>query len=141
MPRRIGQRLRFIEKPTFGHPDRYERSFLGTELSYKYNVLKISALDDGKLFADPNPFALAVLAARTAFAGREIKDRWGRDKALLAAKQRLMRAMVVRDIPKVKIRALVNFLTYYMKFRLSNLSFIGSREIDKPAQLAGFVLV
>ena len=97
-------------------PDRYERSFLGTELSYKYNVLKISELDDEQLFADPNPFALAVLAAKTAFAGREIKDRWARDQALLAAKQRLMRAMVERNIPKDKIRALVNFLTYYVNF-------------------------
>lgn len=97
-------------------PDRYERSFLGTELTYRYNVLKISELDDETLFADPNPFALAVLSAKTAFAGSNIKDPWTRDKTLLAAKQRLMRAMVERNIHKDKIRALVNFLTYYVKF-------------------------
>jgi len=102
-----------VRKP---RPDRYERSFLGTQLTYRYNVLKISELDDEVLFADPNPFGLAVLAAKTAFVGREIKDSWARDKALLAAKRRLMRAMLSRDNPKDKVRALVNFLTYYVNF-------------------------
>ena len=52
-------------------PDNYERSFLGTRLTYKYNVLKISELDDDVLFTDPNPFGLAVLAAKTAFVGKD----------------------------------------------------------------------
>jgi len=116
-------------------PDSYERSFLGTHLTYRYNVLKISELDDEALFADPNPFALAVLAAKTAFVGREIDDRQQRDKALLTAKQRLVRAMIGRNIPKDKVRALVNFLTYYVNFEFKENNDIF--EINKRSLTGG----
>lgn len=109
-------------------PDNYGRSFLGTQLTYRYNVLKISELDDDALFADPNPFGLAVLAAKTAFMGREIKDRKERDLALLEAKLRLMKAMLTRNIPKDKIKSLIIFLTYYVNFVFKETSAIFEME-------------
>ena len=50
----------------------YERSFLGTRLLYEYNVFTIAEQDDAQLYADANPFALAVLVDKTAFIGKNI---------------------------------------------------------------------
>ncbi len=109
-------------------PDSYEHSFLGTQLIYRYNVLKIADLDDEKLFADENPFALAVLVAKTAFVGKRIEDRRERDIALLDAKRKLMQAMLTRNIPKDKIRSLIVFLTYYVNFEFKENNVIFEME-------------
>ena len=117
-------------------PNSYERLFLGKRLLYEYNVFKVAEQDEERLYADENPFALAVLVAKAAFAGKKIGDRRERDNVLLETKRRLMHAMLGRDIPKDKIRSLIIFLTYYVNFRLLKFFFKGSRETDKLAVCA-----
>ena len=82
------------------------------------------------MYADENPFALAVLMAKAAFSGKKISGWRERDSVLLETKLRLMHAMIGRDIPEDRIRSLIIFLTYYVNFHLSALFFIGRFDLD-----------
>ncbi len=66
--------------------------------------------------ANENPFALVVLTAKTALSGRGIKNSLERDKQLLDLKIELAKQLLNRQIPKEKIRVLMNFLRYYTRF-------------------------
>ena len=74
--------------------------YMGTSLHYTFNTYKISGDDDEALQASSNPFAIVVLAARAALAGREIKDSWQRDELLLGLKLNLARDLLARQISK-----------------------------------------
>ncbi len=63
----------------------------------------------------PNLFVLCSRLT-AAFNGKRIKDVEVRDRALLEIKLNLLREMLSREIPKNKIRGLINFLTYYIRF-------------------------
>jgi len=57
-----------------------------------------------------------ALISKAAFTGKRVKDAKARDRALLEIKLNLLREMLSREIPKNKIRGLMNFLTYYIRF-------------------------
>ncbi len=66
--------------------------------------------------ASENPFALVVLTARAAMQGKEIKDAKARDEVLLNVKLNLAKQLLVKKIAKNKVRILMNFLKYYVRF-------------------------
>ena len=92
-------------------PDRYERQFLGTSVIYRYNTFKIIAQNDAELEASNNPFALAVLTAKLAIEGKVTNDVQLFDSAYNLAKR-----LLTKQIPKSKIRNLMNFLRFYIRF-------------------------
>jgi hypothetical protein len=96
--------------------DTYEEMFMGTGIRYRFNTFKITDQDESDLLRSNNPFALVALIAKTAFNGKRIKDVEARDRALLEIKLNLLREMLSREIPKNKIRGLMNFLIYYIRF-------------------------
>lgn len=89
---------------------------------YKYNTLKIANLSEQELIDSNNPFALAVLAAKSVHLFQGIKNEEERDKSLLAYKRKLLELLVSRDIPKEKIPVLMNFLLYYVNFENKELN-------------------
>lgn len=93
------------------HPTHYERSFLGTKLRYDFNSCKILELNEQQLSESNNPFALVALTARIAIKKGKIKE-----SELFELKLDLARLLLNKQIPKEKIRALMNFLKLYIRF-------------------------
>lgn len=121
----------FTEASIKPRPDTYQREFLGTRLLYKFNAYKIATENDEELLASSNPFALVVAVAKTAFAGRNIPDSQERDELLLNLKRPLARELLLKDIPKDKVRVLMNFLRYYVRFDNEEFSRIFDREVEE----------
>ncbi|GGA94821.1 hypothetical protein [Puia dinghuensis] len=111
-----------------GHriPDRYEHRFIGTEVRYKYNVLRIGQYKDEALAANPNPFAVVVLVAKKALLAGKITE-----KELFEQKISLAKALIARrDLSRRKIDAIMTFLKNYLVFNNleSNRNFIEQLE-------------
>ena len=68
------------------------------------------------MFRFSDPFALVALIAKTAFSGKPMKNIEESDRTLLEIKLNLLREMLSKEFPKNKIRGLINFLTYYIRF-------------------------
>jgi hypothetical protein len=89
---------------------------MGTSLRYTFNTYKIASQNEEELSASDNPFAMVVLTAKAALAGKEIKSSRERDELLLTLKINLARLLLVKHVAKEKIRVLMNFLRYYVRF-------------------------
>lgn len=100
----------------------------GTELKYSYNILKIAQQKDEELLANPNPFAIVVLIAKAALLGKKAKKD-DHEVFLLKTKLELARQLLTRTMPKSKIRALMNFLRYYIRFSLPENNTIFDKEL------------
>lgn len=112
-------------------PNTYEEEFMGTGISYRFNMYKIAEQDDEALLASNNPFALVVLTAKAAFAGKNLNNGSQSDEALLRVKIQLARELLIRRIAKGKIRGLMNFLRYYVRFDNSEVNTIFEQEVEK----------
>jgi predicted transposase/invertase (TIGR01784 family) len=119
------------EGNTIARPDTFKLEFLGTSLIYRFNTYKIAEQNDQELLAGNNPFALVVLTVKAALAGKEIKDSQQRDELLLELKLKLVHEMLNKQIPKEKIRILMNFLRYYVRFENTEANVTFDREIEK----------
>jgi len=106
----------FTEAVNAVRPDSFQIKFRGTSLSYIFNTYKISRQDEGALLASNNPFAMVILTAKAALSGRDYFDKKERDGLLLKLKLELARHLLIKQIPKKKIRVLMNFLKYYVRF-------------------------
>jgi predicted transposase YdaD len=98
------------ESPTF-HPKYYEREYLGTKVYYSFNTFKLIEQADSKLEASNNPFAMAVLSAKLTLTKHELNDDQLFNLAFDLAKRLLKKQM-----PKNKVRNLLNFLRFYINF-------------------------
>ena len=106
----------FTESIEKERPDTFESAFLGTSVRYTFNTYKIASQTEQELMASNNPFALVVLTAKAAVQGKEIKDDAERDELLLGLKLNLAKILLAKQIPKDKVRVLMNFLKYYVRF-------------------------
>ena len=118
------------EASTLARPDSFVLDYMGTRLLYRFNTYKIAGQDEAELQASNNPFALVVLTARAALAGREIRNRADRDALLLALKLKLVRQLLAKEIPRAKIRVLMNFLRYYVRFENPTVNIKFDQEVD-----------
>lgn len=91
-------------KPSF-----YEHEFLGTRVYYGYNTCKIIEQDDAELVSSNNPFAMTVLSAKIAITSK-------RDQHLFDMSYDISRQLLKMQMPKEKIRKVMNFLKYYIRF-------------------------
>jgi len=112
-------------------PDTFKLEYLGTSLIYRFNSYKIALQNDQELLASNNPFAVVVLAVKAALAGKEIKDSKQRDELLLKLKLQLTHELLSKQIPKEKIRVLMNFLRYYVRFENKETNVTFDCEIEK----------
>ncbi|WP_374163851.1 hypothetical protein [Arcticibacter sp. MXS-1] len=121
----------FTEASTRMRSNIYEREYLGTKLLYKFNTYKVATQSREDLLGSNNPFALVVAVAQTAFTGRRIKDSRKRDELLLHLKRPLARELLSKDIAKEKIRVLMNFLRYYVRFDNEEFSAIFEEDVEE----------
>ncbi len=107
------------------HPTQYERDFLGTKLYYSYNTYKITDQDDAVLEASDNPFAMAVLTAKLTLSRPQLHDEQLYDQAYNLAKR-----LLTKQMPKEKIRQVMNFLRYYLRFENKEMLAKFTKEIS-----------
>lgn len=92
-------------------PDFYESSLLGTTLTYRYNVYKVIEQDQALLSQNPNPFAVVIMTVLLALQKRRLTE-----TQLFDLKVDLAKRLLIRSYSKPKIRTLLNFLRFYIRF-------------------------
>lgn len=97
------------------NPTFFEESFLGTTNTYRFNTYKIINQDENLLKASDNPFAILILTVLLA-----LKKTSQNELELVDLKMDLVKHLLLRQISKEKIRALMNFLKYYVRFNEEN---------------------
>ena len=96
-------------------PTQFKESYLGTTLTYEFNMLKIINQDEEALRKMDNPFAIVILTVLLA-----LKKTKKNELELIDLKMDLVKELMKRNIEKKKIRALMNFLQYYVRFNEEN---------------------
>ena len=107
-------------------PKPYVEEYLGTKLTYEFNVYKIIDQDEAELRANPNPFAVVVLVALLA-----IKCKNADDFTLKEIKKDLIRELIKRKVNNEKRKGIINFIKYYVSFKKSEMMVIFEKESEK----------
>ena len=92
-------------------PDRYTYQYKKTRVLYEYQTLSILDFTDEELKESNNPFAVVVLAAKTALLEEKIPEQELLERKLLIAKDLLKKGYKER-----KVRAIMVFLENYVLF-------------------------
>lgn len=127
---RISAYAIFTEDTPKLRPDTFKLEFMGTRLDYRYNTYKITAPTDEELLANDNPFAIIVLAARTAIAGKHIQDKTERDQFIKNLKLNLIRHLLSRNMEREKIKSLLNFIRFYVRFEIEETKTEFNKELE-----------
>lgn len=106
-------------------PDRYEYVYRTTRLMYHYHTRSILDFKDTDLEAQDNPFALVVLAAKTALLAGKIPER-----QLLERKVALARRLFQKGYAANKIRAILRFLENAILFENPEMNRIFTAQIQ-----------
>ena len=96
-------------------PTHFKESYLGTTTFYEFNMLKIINQDEEALRKMDNPFAIVILTVLLA-----LKKTKKNEIELIDLKMDLVKELLKRNIEKKKIKALMNFLQYYVRFNKEN---------------------
>jgi predicted transposase YdaD len=108
-------------------PDRFERGFMGTHLTYRYNTFCVMDLSDVSLGESENPFALVVLTAKKALLAGNISD-----LDLLEQKSKIARLLYKKGLfSKKKIQSVLIFLNNYVIFENQELNRIFMQQLDQ----------
>ena len=95
------------------HFKSYRRSFLSTELNYKFNTFILKDHHPEKLATIENPFAIALEAA---WHNLQV-DKLG-DSARLEIKLTIARKLFRRGYDKKKVKCLLDFIKFYVNFEV-----------------------
>jgi len=107
-------------------PKPYMEEYLGTRLTYEYNVYKILDQSETELRANPNPFAVVILVALSAIKNKNITD-----LELKAIKHELNEELTKRNIEGAKHKGIMNFIKYYVNFESEKMMSIFDEEIEQ----------
>lgn len=111
------------------HPSKYEQSYLGTRLTYQYNTYKVLDIQEDNLLASKNPFALVILTVKAALTSKRLTE-----EQLLDVKLQIAKGFLTSQIPKDKIRSLMNFLRYYVRLENQETTDKFERAIEEITQ-------
>ena len=114
--KRISAYAIFTEASTIMRTNVFKLEFLGTKLSYQFNTYKISNQRTEDLLASNNPFAIVVLAARTALSARTIQSSDEHDSFLINLKFELVKQLYAKNFPRQKIRSVLKFIKNHVRF-------------------------
>lgn len=92
-------------------PERYEIELLGTRLEYQYNTYRVIDQEDETLKSINNPFALVMLAAKTALLSGKATD-----EELMNRHEWIFRALAGKKLSQRKIIAIYAFLQNCIRF-------------------------
>jgi len=93
------------------HPTQYHTSFMGTELTYKFNTYKLAEKTPEDFANSNNPFAIIMEVAWYA-----LKKNRPNDEELYSFKIRLVRRLKELDYDTEHIRVLFGFIKKYVNF-------------------------
>jgi predicted transposase YdaD len=100
----------FLEKRNKNNKPKYQYSFHGTGIDYRFNTMYLAELDDIELSKSANPFAKVLLITKLAIQKNlSIEDVFERKKILA-------RQLLSLDIKSDEIRSLLDFLKRYVHF-------------------------
>jgi predicted transposase/invertase (TIGR01784 family) len=123
-------------------PNRFEKSFLSTKIQYDYKLIKVLDLDEKELIASSNPFAMVVLVAKKALN----KGKLSQDE-MFSLKIELAKTMLQKGFTQQKIRTMMNFLKFYVRFENKDFNSKFESSIDelsnkirKPMGIEEFIL-
>jgi predicted transposase YdaD len=117
-------------------PDRFEYAYRSTSLAYKYHAVSILDFADAELEASNNPFAMVVMAAKTALLEKKLPE-----QELLEKKVALARRLMQKGYSELKVRAVFRFLENYVHFKDPEMNHIFSERIQskKNNEIMGIV--
>jgi predicted transposase YdaD len=101
----------FTENNAAFKPCEYHREFMGTSVLYRFNSFKILEQDEQMLRESDNPFAIVILTVKAALKSKQITE-----NELLNLKIDLTKNLLSRKLPKSKIRKILFFLRFYIRF-------------------------
>ncbi|MDO6431771.1 hypothetical protein Q4E93_14295 [Flavitalea sp. BT771] len=108
-------------------PVSYRHNFMGTKLIYKYNTCCITDYADEMLMTSNNPFAMVLLAAKTALLSEKVLE-----EKLLNQKLLIARLLYKKDIfSRKKIEAVLTFLNNYILFEHEETNRIFEKQLDQ----------
>ena len=119
----------FTEENKQFKPNVFEQEFLGTRLRYEFNIYKVIDQSEEELSKSNNPFAQVILTVLAA-----IKSKGLEEEEVFNIKIELTRRLLSKNIPKNKIRAIMNFLRYYIHFENPEMNLKFDKEIDEITQ-------
>ena len=119
----------FTEENKQFKPNVFEQEFLGTRLRYEFNIYKVIDQSEEELSQSNNPFAQVILTVLAA-----IKSKGLEEEEVFNIKLELTRRLLSKNIPKNKIRAIMNFLRYYIHFENPEMNLKFDKEIDEITQ-------
>jgi len=117
------------------HFREFKETFLGSEISYKFNTYVLLDHPPSELAKDPNPFA-AVMEAAWQFLKRP-KD----EQKLAQLKLDMIRRLLKRNLPKDRIKVIIGFISLYVDFENSEIKTKFEQDlmvITKATQPMGF---
>ena len=106
-------------------PGCFRYSYRNTRLLYEYHTLCIQDFSDEELISSDNPFALVVLAAKTALLEGKIPD-W----ELLKQKVHIANILLNKKFSQKKLRAIFVFLKNYVLFEEPEMNRIFEERIQ-----------
>lgn len=106
-------------------PTEYSQELLGTSLIYRFNTYKVLDQSAEELARSDNPFAAVALVVHAALQKRRLDE-----EALLTLKLDIAKALLAKPFTKVKVRQLMNFLRYYVRFKDKSLNVNFDRAVD-----------
>ena len=101
------------------HPHTFHKTFMGTEITYRYNAYHIFDHSESELLAMDNPFALIVLAAQKALLQGKVPEEE-------LARHRLTVARALIQSKKFSHKRIEKLLLF-----LKNFLYIGNEEINR----------
>ena len=110
-------------------PAIFEQNFLGTRLRYEFNTYKVIDHSEEDLLKSNNPFAQVILTVLAAIQSKGLQE-----EEIFNIKIELTRRLLSKDITKNKIRAIMNFLRYYIHFENHEMNIKFDKEIEEITQ-------
>jgi predicted transposase YdaD len=101
----------FTDNDPLYHPQEYVYQYQNTQVHYQFDTFKILSKTLEELNIPHNPFSIVMLTARKALEKRATSD-----KQQLIWKKQLILALKEANYSGEKIRKILNFIRYYVKF-------------------------
>jgi hypothetical protein len=101
----------FTDRDKRFKPSSFTYDFLGTKNVFSFNTYKVINQDERELQKSNNPFAIIVLTVLVALQKGKVTE-----EQLFNLKFELAKTLLQKNIPKDKIRSLMNFLRFYVRF-------------------------
>ncbi|MCU0444355.1 MAG: Rpn family recombination-promoting nuclease/putative transposase [Microscillaceae bacterium] len=99
------------EKPDF-QPNKYVYQYQDTYLEYHFGTFKLLQKTEDELDITQNPFSVVMLTAQKALQKKNLSDR-----KILDWKVSLVRKLYAEGYESDKIRKILNFIRYYVRFK------------------------